>query len=148
MEQNVLLMLDSVILNIKDPELAGMFREHREETRGHERRLYERLWALDGSGVASLGKDLSAIAAAQAKGIVDLWRADKAVRSARDVFVTEHLEIAAYEVLERLAERAGDTQTAEVARLNRAEEQAMAGRIASNWDGFVELTLAEGNLRR
>jgi ferritin-like metal-binding protein YciE len=61
------------------------------------------------------------------KGIADLWRTDKVVRNARDAFVTEHMEIAAYEVLEQV----GDTQTAEVAREIRAEEEAMAERIAS-----------------
>jgi ferritin-like metal-binding protein YciE len=95
----------------------------------------------------SVGKDLAAIAAAQAKGVADLWRADKAVRNARDAFVTEHLEIAAYELLERLAERAGDRETAEVARENRTEEEAMAERIASNWDRFLDLVLSEEGLR-
>jgi ferritin-like metal-binding protein YciE len=147
MEQNVLLMLDSMIVTTKDPEIVGMLRRHKEETRRQEQRLSERRRALGGLGLISVGKDLAAIAAAQAKGVADLWRADKAVRNARDAFVTEHLEIAAYELLERLAERAGDRETAEVARKNRAEEEAMAERIASNWDRFLDLVLSEEGLR-
>ena len=147
MEQNVLLMLDSMILTTRDPEIIGMLRQHKEETRRQERLLNERLKALRGLNLSSTGKDLSAILSAQVKGVADLWRADKAVRNARDAFVTEHLEIAAYELLERLAERAGDPETAEVARTNRAEEEAMAQRIASNWDRFLDLTLAEEGVR-
>ena len=147
MEQNVLLMLDSMILTTRDPEIVGMLRQHKEETRRQEQRLSERRRALGGLGLTSVGKDLAAIAAAQAKGVADLWRADKVVRNARDAFVTEHLEIAAYELLERLAERAGDRETAEVARTNRAEEEAMAQRISSNWDRFLDLTLAEQGIR-
>ena len=147
MEQNVLLMLDSMILTTKDPEIVSMLRQHKEETRRQEQRLSERRKALGGLGLASVGKDLAAIAAAQAKGLADLWRADKAAQNARDVFVTEHLEIAAYELLERLAERAGDRETAEIARENRAEEEAMAQRISSKWDRFLDLTLEEQGIR-
>ena len=147
MEQNVLLMLDSMILTTRDAETAGMLRQHKEESRLQERRLNERLKALRGLNLSSTGKDLSAILAAQIKGVADLWRADKPLRNARDAFVTEHLEIAAYELLERLAERAGDPETAEVARTNRAEEEAMAQRIASNWDRFLDLTLEEEGVR-
>ena len=147
MEQNVLLMLDSMILATKDPEIVSMLRQHKEETRHQEQRLSERRKALGGLGLASVGKDLAAIAAAQAKGLADLWRADKAAQNARDAFVTEHLEIAAYELLERLAERAGDRETAEIARENRAEEEAMAQRISSKWDRFLDLTLEEQGIR-
>ena len=148
LEQNVLLMLDSMIVTTRDEEIVRLLRRHKEETRRQQRRLSERLRALGGGpGLASVGKDLAAIAAAQVKGIADLWRSDKPVQNARDAFVTEHLEIAAYEMLERLAERAGDEETAAVARDNRAEEEAMAQRIAENWDRFLDLTLAEQGIR-
>jgi ferritin-like metal-binding protein YciE len=148
LEQNVLLMLDSMILTTRDEEIVRLLRRHKEESRRQQQRLGERLRALGGGpGLASVGKDLAAIAAAQVKGIADLWRSDKPVQNARDAFVTEHLEIAAYEMLERLAERAGDQETAAVARDNRAEEEAMARRIAENWDRFLDLTLAEQGIR-
>jgi ferritin-like metal-binding protein YciE len=84
MEQNVLLMLDSIILTTEDSDLTAMFREHKEETRRQERRLNERLKALGGLDLTSTGKDVVAIVTAQAKGVADLWRTDKAVRNARD----------------------------------------------------------------
>jgi ferritin-like metal-binding protein YciE len=147
LEQNVSLQLDSLILNTRDRELAEMFRRHKEETRRQQERLRRRRAALGrGAGLSSASKDLVAIAAAQLKGVGDVLRADKTIQNARDAFVTEHTEIAAYELLERLAERAGDPETAGVARENRAEEQAMAARIAENWDRVLDLTLQEQGL--
>lgn len=147
LEGNVLLMLDSIILTTRDEELREMFRLHKEESRRQQEKLRERLSALRGLGLTFLSKEVSAIAAAQAKGFFDVFRGDKPVQNARDAFVTEHLEIASYEILERMARRAGDEETARVARENRAEEQAMAERIAENWDRFVDLALLEGGRR-
>jgi ferritin-like metal-binding protein YciE len=148
MEQNVLLMLDSMIVTTNDEEIVRLLKRHKEESRRQQQRLGERLKALGGGpGLVSVGKDLAAIGAAQAKGLADVFRSDKPVQNARDAFVTEHLEIAAYEVLERLAERAGDEATAAVARENRAEEVAMAERISENWDRFLDLALAEQGVR-
>jgi ferritin-like metal-binding protein YciE len=140
MEQSISRMLDSMISTTDDPEIRGMLEHHKRQTEEHERRLRERLDAL-GAGT-SARKQAQTIATALMKGVGDMARTDKPAKNARDGFVTEHMEIAAYHLLERLANKAGDTETAEVARQNRADEEAMARKIDSNWDRFMELTLA------
>jgi ferritin-like metal-binding protein YciE len=57
------------------------------------------------------------------------------------------MEIAAYQLLERLAVRVGDTQTAEVAQRNSADEEAMAQKVDANWDRFLNLTLTEAGMQ-
>ena len=141
MEQNVSMMLDSMISTTDDPEITEMLRHHKEETERQEQRLRERLDAL-GAGT-STRKQVQNIATALMKGATDQVRGDQAGKNARDGFITEHMEIASYQLLERLAVRAGDQETAEVARQNRAEEEAMARKIDANWDRFLDLTLAE-----
>ena len=140
MEQSVSTMLDSMISTTDNPEIRSMLEHHKQETEEHERRLRERLDAL-GAGT-STRKQAQTLATALMKGVADMARTDKPGKNARDGFVTEHMEIAAYQLLERLAKKAGDEQTAEVARQNRADDEAMARKIDSNWDKFLELTLA------
>jgi ferritin-like metal-binding protein YciE len=141
LEQNVLQMLDSMISTTQDDEILQELEHHKMETERHEQLLRERLEAYGRD--TSMRKEAQSIGAALLKGVTDQVRGDKPGKNARDAFVTEHMEIAAYELLERLAQRAGDEQTAEVARRNRADEEAMAQKIAANWDKFLDLTLAE-----
>ena len=140
MEQNVSTMLTSMISTTDDPEIKQMLEHHKRQTAEHERRLRGRLDAL-GAGTSTT-KAVGGIGAALFKGVGDVARTDKPGKNARDGYVTEHMEIAAYELLERLAKKAGDTETAEVAHQNRADEREMAKKIESNWDRFLELTLA------
>jgi ferritin-like metal-binding protein YciE len=58
------------------------------------------------------------------------------------------MEIACYQILERLAQRADEPETAEVARRNRAEqEEQMARRIDASWERVLDLTLEEAGIR-
>ncbi len=140
MERNVSTMLTSMISTTDDPEIKKLLEDHKRQTEEHERRLRERLDAME-AGTSTI-KEAGGIGAALFKGVGDIARTDKHGKNARDGYVTEHMEIAAYQLLERLAKRAGDEETAEVARQNRSDERAMAKKIESNWDRFLDLTLA------
>lgn len=141
MEQNVLRMLDGMIETTEDEEIASALRAHRLETERHADRLRQRLEARGAS--PSMVREATGVMAALMKSVVDMVRSEKAGRNARDGYATEHLEIAAYQLLERIAERAGDTETAEVARQNRRDEEAFAKTIEANWDRLAELSLQE-----
>ena len=141
LEQNVLRMLDGMIATTDDPVIRADLEHHKDETKRHEESIRERIEAHNES--ISAVKELPGILGAIGKGVLDQARAEKPGKNARDGFVTEHLEIAAYELLERVARKAGDDATVEVARRNRADEQAMAEKIASNWDKVIDLTLEE-----
>ena len=143
MEQNVVRMLDSMLKTIEQPAIRRSLEQHRATSQTHAVRLQERLKAHGSS--PSRVKQAGGIVGARAKGVIDLTRGEKAGRNARDAFATEHMEVASYQLLERIAARADDQETAEVARKNRAEDEAMAKNIASNWDTFAELSLAGGD---
>jgi len=88
-------------------------------------------------------RQMTGILGALAKMPLDLVRQEKAGRNARDGYATEHMEIAAYELLKRIARKAGDEETASMCEEIIVQERAMAETIASNWDKFVELSLRE-----
>lgn len=139
MEENVKRMLDGIIAGVDDPQLVDLFEHHRHETEEHSRRLRERLAAH--GATPSTVREAAGVLGALMKMPLDLVRGEKAGRSARDAFAAEHMEIASYQLLERVAQRAGDTETAEAARQIRAEEEAMARRLEEHWDLFAELSL-------
>ena len=141
MEQNVLRMLDSMIETTEDPQMRADLEHHKAETEGQAERLKQRLDAYDES--PSLVREAGGIMGALMKGVVDLARSEKAGRNLRDGYATEAMEIASYQLLERYAERAGDAETAEVARRNRREEEAMARKLEGCWDVAVAASLVE-----
>ena len=141
MEQNVLRMLEGMISTTDDPEIKRELQQHRLETQGHADRMEKRLQAHGAS--PSVVKEAGGLVGALMKSVLDLARPEKAGRNARDAYATEHLEIASYELLARIAERAADVQTANDAREILREERKMAETIERNWDRFAELSLRE-----
>lgn len=142
MEQNVTRMLDSMIATTEDPEILKDLQAHRTETETHERLLQQRLTDLNETGT-SVVKDIPAVFGAMLKGIGDAVRSDKPGKNARDGYVTEALEIAAYNLLENLAERAGDQVTVNLARRIREDEERMRDKIDATWSKVIDLTLVE-----
>ena len=141
MEQNVLRMLDGMISTTDDPQILQELEHHKIETEGHAQRMKAR---LEAHGAApSTVKQVGGILGALAKMPLDLVRGEKAGRNARDGFATEHMEIASYELLKRVAQRANDDETVAACDEIIAQEQAMADTIAANWDTFAELSLRE-----
>jgi ferritin-like metal-binding protein YciE len=141
MEQNVLRMLDGMISTTDDPAILQELEHHKIETEGHALKMRQRLEAH--GGTPSTVRQMTGILGALAKMPLDLVRQEKAGRNARDGYATEHMEIAAYELLKRLAQKAGDTETVSACDEILAQERAMAETIASNWDKFAELSLRE-----
>jgi hypothetical protein len=103
--------------------------------------MAQRLEAYDAA--PSTVKQIGGVLGALMKMPLDFVRGEKAGRNARDGYATEHLEIASYELLRRIAQKAGDEETAQAAQEIIAEEQAMANLIEEHWDKFAELSLQE-----
>ena len=144
MEQNVLRMLDGMISTTDDPDILRELEHHKIETEGHAERMKARLEAH--GATPSMVKQAGGILGALAKMPLDLVRSEKAGRNARDGFATEHMEIASYELLKRVAQRANDPDTVTACDEIIVQERAMADTIAANWDKFAELSLRENGV--
>jgi ferritin-like metal-binding protein YciE len=144
MEQNVLRMLDGMISTTDDADILRELEHHKLETEGHAEQMKARLAAH--GATPSVVKQAGGILGALAKMPLDMVRGEKAGRNARDGYATEHMEIASYELLKRIARRAGDEETAAACDEIIAQERAFAETIAANWDRFAELSLQESGI--
>jgi ferritin-like metal-binding protein YciE len=124
-----------------DERLSTAFKEHEAETERHEQLVRERLEAHG----AKPSRIKDAVMAVGGKGFVLFARSqpDTDGKLTTHAISYEHLELASYELLMRVASRAGDQETADVARTIRDEERAMAERLEASLDGSVEASLAQ-----
>ena len=115
------------------PYRSGL-ESHLRETQVHAQRVQQRLRELGAqrSLVAAgfgLVQNIVTNTLSMAKAPMDLIRGgdrkEKMLKNARDEMVTETLEIATYQAIERMARNVGDETTAELAADIRADEEAM-----------------------
>jgi len=109
-----------------DLPLATAFRQHLVETEHHEQLIRDR---LEARGVAPT----------RLKNAV--FKAESPVDLVSQALAYEHLELAAYELLRRLAALAGDNTTRVVATAIREDERAMAERLEACFDRAVDASL-------
>lgn len=118
------------------PPYKKRLQQHLTETRQHAREVERRIKRL-GSAVPDAAIDttttLSSVfgkALAFAQGPLDALRGtsenEKLLKNAKDEYVEEAAEIAAYTAIETLAAEVGDTETAKLARTIRRDEERMA----------------------
>ncbi len=127
----------------KDEQLAQIFREHHTETERHEQLVRERLEALDAS--PSRLKDAVMKAGGAGFALFAKSQPDSPGKLVAHALSYEHLELASYELLIRVAERAGDAETSKVAHRIRSEEAAMIERLESAFGAAVDASLADKN---
>jgi ferritin-like metal-binding protein YciE len=125
----------------EDSELETAFRQHLTETERHERLMRERLEAHGGSPSAI--KEAVMKAGGVAFVLFARSQPDTPGKLAAHGFSYEHLELASYELLRRVAERAGDMETAAAARSILEDERAMAQRLEANFERAVEASLRD-----
>lgn len=123
-----------------DERLCEAFEQHLIETEDQERRVRERLEALGGE--PSKLKDAAGTAGGWAMVAFAASQPDTPGKLTMHAFSYEHMELAAYELLKRLAERAGDAETGRMAADIAEEERRMAERLEQSFDTAVEASLA------
>jgi ferritin-like metal-binding protein YciE len=124
---------------VGEDAVARLFEEHLEETREQQRRVLERL-EVRGSSPSRI-KDIGMRLGGLNIGGFFGAQPDTPAKLTGFAFAFEHLEVAAYEQLKRVAERAGDAETAQLAASIAAQERAMAARLAQHWDPAVDSAL-------
>ena len=124
-----------------DTQIAQQFAAHLDETREHERLVAARLEARGASSSAL--KDLAGRVTGVGFALFAKFQPDTPGKLITHAFSYEHMELAAYDLLGRVAERAGDEETLRVAQLIGGQEQAMATRLEGFFDRAVEASLRE-----
>lgn len=117
-------------LDLPEALRAGLS-HHLEETEGHLEKIERR---LDDRGAApSAVKDAALRLGALNWGMFFAAQPDTPAKLSGFAYAVENLEVAAYELLIRVARRAGDQETVALAESILSEEKAAAKTVADQW---------------
>jgi ferritin-like metal-binding protein YciE len=127
-----------------DPEIAAAFAEHVRETERHRLYIEDRLIARSWAPVPH--KDIAGKASGVGMALFARFQPDTPGKLVAHAYSYERMEAAAYDLVARLAERDGDSETVITARTIEKDERAMAERLAASFDRAVEASLRELNV--
>lgn len=122
-----------------DERLEQLYHRHVKKTREHQRLIEARLDALDGN--TSAFKDTAMKIGGAAWGLFFQAQSDTPAKLAAFVYAFEHLKIAGYELLRRVAKRAGDGETQQLCDQILANERAMVQQLSESFDVAVQSTV-------
>jgi ferritin-like metal-binding protein YciE len=144
MEEQSLQTLQAAVRVAGDPQLESLYQGHVMETQTHLELLNHRLEAHGAS--RSLRKDLGGRLTAVVHGAGVVTSSDTPATLLAVAYSFEHFEIAVYELLKRVAERAGDSETVETAEKILVNERQAAEKLAASYDVALDRSI-HGSVR-
>jgi ferritin-like metal-binding protein YciE len=145
LEEQAIGLLERAPKLVDDPQLEHVFSAHLVETREHAELVESRLHELGGD--SSSLKDAAMRLGALNWGSFFQGHPDTPGKLAAFAFAFEHLEIGGYEQLLRVAQRAGDERTAEVAERILPQEREAATSVAASFDAAAAASLRAVGVR-
>jgi ferritin-like metal-binding protein YciE len=145
-EQQAIALLERASTVAGDPLFTEVYERHLEQSREHADVTKRRLAAHDArpsrlkdSAMRLGGLNWSAFFRAHP---------DTPGKLAAFTYAFEHLEIASYELLSRVAQRAGDDHTCDACEQILMEERVAAGAIAATFERAADASLAKTTTQR
>jgi ferritin-like metal-binding protein YciE len=140
MEERALGRLDKAPNVDEIPELAQALRADREQTQHHEMLIRDCLRAYRAE---PWGTKDTRTRTPDPSSVFTHMRPRAPSKLAAHFYCYKHLELAAYDLLERVAQHTQDAETARIAQRIGREEQAIADRLAELLDSSVDTDLAQ-----
>lgn len=145
MENQIIEVLQKQVDRAKDvPQIQAKIQQHLDQTRQHRARMEQCLQTY-GEQPSAMKGAMSSMMGNMA-GMMGGARGDTLAKDARDDYVTEHLEIAAYELLMATAQAFGDQETVRACELNLRDEVAMARWLEQGMPRTALLSLREDGI--